>query len=175
MMIFVHGMTPLYNAIALTVKAVESSVEGKEDISVVVAIQTDGYENTSRHTKLEDVRNLIAEKEAKEWEFLFMRYEMDTYGHGADMRFKKEQILAYKKGRDEPHSAFRAAAMNTRDYTSRRRHNTGFSLDQKNAAGDRESDHKKCTKKGSGWTASSVFRYPKKSTFLQWTAKGTKN
>ena len=78
MMIFVHGMTPLYNAIALTVKAVESSVEGKEDISVVVAIQTDGYENTSRHTKLEDVRNLIAEKEAKEWEFLFMRYEMDT-------------------------------------------------------------------------------------------------
>ncbi len=126
-----NGMTPLYEAIALTVKAVESSVEGKENIRVVVAIQTDGYENTSHHPNLEDVRNLIAEKETKGWESLFMGCEMDAYGHGADMGFKKEQILAYKKGRDETHATFRAAAMNTRDYASRRRPNTGFSLDQK--------------------------------------------
>ena len=132
------GMTPLYDAVAMTIEAVEKSVEGKENIRVVVAIQTDGYENSSRKTNLEKIRSLISNKKTLGWEFIFMGCDMDAYGQGENMGFKKEQILSYQRGRPETKAAFRAVAENTREYAHRRRSDMFFSTLQKEEAGDNE-------------------------------------
>ena len=77
-----RGMTPLIDAACTTIRAVASSLEeaGKtEGTKVVIAIQTDGDENTSQENSWSDLKALIAEKEAEGWEFVFMGAGIDAY------------------------------------------------------------------------------------------------
>lgn len=72
------GWTALYDAIGISVKAVEKKVTDKD--RVVVTIFTDGQENSSREYNHETIRKLITEKEGEgNWTFAFMGVDKDAW------------------------------------------------------------------------------------------------
>jgi hypothetical protein len=68
------GGTALYDAVAVTIKGTDEWLLNHRDFTgkVVCVINTDGEENSSKSTSLDDVNNLITEKTAQGWEFVFM-------------------------------------------------------------------------------------------------------
>lgn len=93
-----HGATPLNDAMAKTIRALEKlSRAGKGDKPgrakdrVMIVVLTDGLENASS-TSTKDLRKLILAKEAEGWEFLYLGANQDTWaateGFGLDRRGK---------------------------------------------------------------------------------------
>lgn len=87
------GFTALYDAVGTTVKAIENRVGSKD--RVVVAIFTDGQENSSREYTADNVYKLITEKEAQgNWTFAFMGVDKDAWIVGGDLGIQKGNIMA---------------------------------------------------------------------------------
>lgn len=77
-----RGSTALLDAVGMTV----SSVAAQDDDSYVVIIHTDGQENASQEWTNEQLRQLIAQKEAAgNWTFSFFGCEIDAWDQARDM------------------------------------------------------------------------------------------
>lgn len=132
-----RGSTPLIDASCATIRAVRDSLEGRDDVKVVMAIMTDGQENASRENRWEDLRALITECEKGGWEFTFMGCGIDAYGQGARMGIGAERTLSYERDQAATRAAFAATAENTRLFASGLRADTTYTPAQKRGAGDR--------------------------------------
>jgi hypothetical protein len=73
-----NHMTPLYDAIAKTIRSLEKKVKGKKQ-AVLVVIQTDGEENSSLEFKREGIFKLIDEKKNLGWTFAFLGADQDAW------------------------------------------------------------------------------------------------
>mgnify|MGYP001627759529 CR=1 FL=1 len=134
-----RGGTPLIDAACTTIRAVAASLEeaGKaEGTRVVIAIQTDGDENTSVENSWSDLKALIAEKEKQGWEFVFMGAGIDAYAQGSRMGIRASNTLSYGKDRKQTEAAFAATAMNTRAFADGAMASMAYSCEQKLEAGD---------------------------------------
>lgn len=69
------AMTPLYAAVAKTIKHAESI--SKKGDKVMIMIDTDGYENASKEQTRESIKALVETRTKAGWEFLFMASGMD--------------------------------------------------------------------------------------------------
>lgn len=69
------GTTALYDAILSAVDDVERK---NKNNSVIVAIITDGYENSSKERDVNKVKEKIKEKEKLGWRFLFLASNIDA-------------------------------------------------------------------------------------------------
>lgn len=81
-----RGMTALYDAIGKTVTTVserqkKQSYKGK----TVVAIVTDGFENSSREWDLARTKSLIAERKLEGWEFIFLAAAEEAMQQGSQL------------------------------------------------------------------------------------------
>lgn len=132
-----RGMTPLIDAACDTIRAVRESLEGRDDVKVIFAIQTDGDENRSRENRWEDLRALIADCEKEGWQFNFMGCGIDAYGQGARMGIRSENTVSYGKDLLATRAAFAATAENTRLYASGARADVSYTAEQKLRSGDR--------------------------------------
>lgn len=132
-----RGMTPLIDAACETIRAVRESLEGRDDVKVIFAIQTDGDENRSRENRWEDLRALIAECEKSGWQFTFMGCGIDAYGQGARMGIRSENTVSYGKDLLATRAAFAATAENTRLYAAGTRADVSYTAEQKMRSGDR--------------------------------------
>lgn len=83
---FARGMTSMNDAIG---KAVTSLSDCKD---VVVLIQTDGMENSSKEWTKESVKSLIQEKEAVGWDFNFIGANIDAQDAAASYGITKAGI-----------------------------------------------------------------------------------
>ena len=102
---FVRGTTALLDAIGLTLNEVEARHKklAKKDRpdKVIVAITTDGYENASREYTFPKIKNMIENKTANGWEFMFLAANIDEKIVGANLGIKTEncaRFSANKKG-----------------------------------------------------------------------------
>lgn len=134
-----RGGTPLIDAAYKTIRAVERQIEN-ETISpkVVICIQTDGEENESREHKWDDLSDLIKEKTALGWEFIFMGASIDAYQQGARMGIQAMSTVSYDS--HDPQAmelAFAFTASNTALYASGARAHTGYTTGQKKMSGDK--------------------------------------
>lgn len=131
-----RGGTPLIDAACATIRAVAESVEGRENVRVVIALQTDGEENTSVENEWRDLKALISEKEKLGWEFLFMGCGIDAYDQGSKMGISPGKTLSYGKDPMATRAAFEATAVNTALYAGGTAASMDYSVHQKNSAGD---------------------------------------
>lgn len=69
-----RGNTALYDAVAVTIQGAEAWLDKHSDFDgrVAVVIQTDGFENNSKNTTLDQLNELIEGKTAAGWDFVFM-------------------------------------------------------------------------------------------------------
>lgn len=140
-----HGNTPLLEAIQKTILEIEASLGERRDIRPVLVIQTDGEENCSRFTgpdgrtrpmTHDDIRPLIAAKEAAGWEFVFMGCGIDAYADAGKIGLRDDKIVSYGGNDEMTESVFRSVGQMTAMYASGASATMAFSAAQKAAAGD---------------------------------------
>lgn len=133
-----RGMTPLCDAIATTIHAVEESLQGRTP-KIVMAIQTDGRENASHRFSWSQVRDLIGAKRAQGWEFQFLGagLESNAYEQSSHMGIPAESTVVYNK-HDKAASlrAFGATGDNIRAFAEGTMASTAYSAEQKIESGD---------------------------------------
>ena len=137
-----RGGTPLIDAAMDTIHAIATSLEGPrgDGVKVVIAIQTDGWENASRRYRWDDLKSEIGRREKAGWEFVFMGAGLgkDTYEMGERMGISAEKTISYGIDMEETRAAFQATAQNTVAYASGAMRSMAYSAVQKSASGDRE-------------------------------------
>ena len=117
-----RGSTALLDAIGRTLKELTQSFagrpRGKKPASVIVAILTDGEENASRHYTYSHIADLIAEKRAQGWQFIFLAANQDAIASAARISIPAADAVSYQADGVGTTAAFRE--MTGRTSASRR-------------------------------------------------------
>lgn len=71
-------MTPLYDAIGMTITRVHALKTKEEDALAIVTIITDGYENASHEFTLTAIRSLIESYKEQGWQFTYIGADHDV-------------------------------------------------------------------------------------------------
>lgn len=88
---YVRGCTALLDAIGKSIKFMEKEKVEK----VMFIITTDGYENASRKFNKEQIKEMI--QGHKEWEFMYIGADIDSYSEGQSIGINSSNISNYKK------------------------------------------------------------------------------
>ena len=80
---YVVGMrTPLYDSMAKAIGLTEKAARKRK---VVFLVDTDGLENASRETSIEELEKLIDKKQKEGWQFIFAASNVDAWQASAGM------------------------------------------------------------------------------------------
>lgn len=104
--------TPLYDAIGRTVRTLEK--EAKKSDSVLVVIQTDGQENSSKEFTRQGIFDLISEKKKDGWTFVFLGADQDAWLAGMTLGLDRGNVANYTAANTR--GAFERAAIHTVSY-----------------------------------------------------------
>lgn len=107
-------LTPLYDAIGRTVRALEKKANKKS--GVLVVIQTDGLENYSTEFTRDAIFSLIDEKKKKGWTFAFLGADQDAWLTGQALGLDKGNVMVYCSVQTT--QAFRGMAAATVSYSN---------------------------------------------------------
>jgi hypothetical protein len=88
-------LTPLYDAIARTIKETDQAIVGIGDHAVLCVIMTDGQENASHEYDRNAIFALIKEKEAAGWTFAFLGADQDAWETGQQMGIPGGNTMSY--------------------------------------------------------------------------------
>ena len=102
--------TPLIDAAVKLINATAELVK-KRKVNVLVVIQTDGYENASREYTSGDLLQLVKEKTAAGWTFVYIGAGIDAFGQAKEYGFAAAQTMSY--GRGKSRETFISMASNT--------------------------------------------------------------
>ncbi|TCD46836.1 vWA domain-containing protein [Chlorobium sp. N1] len=93
--------TPLLDALGRAINDVESSTGGlleeERPEKVVVAVVTDGQENSSREFKKAEIEKMIAAKRSEGWEFMFLSADMAAIDDAVRMGFERSMTVPFEK------------------------------------------------------------------------------
>ena len=100
---YVRGCTALMDAIGITINKI--SKESK-DRKVIFVITTDGLENASREYSKSKIKKMIKSK--KDWEFLYLGANIDSYGEASSIGIRKDRTSNYKSSKKGTRQMFAA-------------------------------------------------------------------
>ena len=96
---FVRGSTALLDAIGATLNSIKNAQQGMAEEErpekVLVAIITDGQENSSHEYSYGKVKTLIEAQKEKGWEFLFIGANIDAIGEAGKFGISAERAVNY--------------------------------------------------------------------------------
>ena len=99
------GMTPLLDALGRGINDIEEGIgnleEEEKPSKVIVAIITDGEENSSREFKKEQIVKMITEKTTKnDWQFLYLSADLNAFDDARQLGFSPQRSMKYEKSGD---------------------------------------------------------------------------
>ena len=100
---YVRGCTALMDAIGLTINKISKETK---DRKVVFVITTDGLENASREYNRDKIRKMIEDR--KDWEFMYLGANIDSYSEAGTIGIKKERVSNYKSSKEGTRNMFGA-------------------------------------------------------------------
>ena len=114
------GMTALYDAIGRTIIDLESKLTSNnlKTNKVIVAIQTDGEENSSTEFREAEVSRLIERKQADGWEFVMLGSGWNTHAAAAKLHIQKDHVMQYKSTAKGTLDAFACSSRSFASYRS---------------------------------------------------------
>ena len=130
---FVRGSTALMDAIGKTVNFMDQ----KKAEKVMFIITTDGYENASKEFSKKQIKEMI--EGHKNWEFMYIGADIDSYGEGASIGIKKSNIANYKKDRKGMDKMFKAVSMASEAFCEDRSIGLSWKEDLENYINENES------------------------------------
>ena len=89
------------DAIGVTIQDVDTflkELSENERPSVVIVIQTDGAENSSRSFNNETIKALIKDREENQWTFMFLGANIDAFATGAAFGMNAANTANYAMG-----------------------------------------------------------------------------
>jgi len=96
-----RSMTPLFDAIGRGINDLETSLAKLPDAlkpsKVVVVIITDGQENASQEFDLPTISRMIAEKQATDWQFVFLSADLSALNEALNTGVKPAAAMAFDK------------------------------------------------------------------------------
>lgn len=107
---FVRGCTALLDAIGNSIEFMEKEKAEK----VMFIITTDGLENASRKFNKEQIKEMI--QGHKEWEFMYIGADIDSYNEGQSIGISSSNIANYKKDKQGISKMFKAMFLASEDY-----------------------------------------------------------
>lgn len=87
-----RGSTPLYDAVGITIKAIDSESTGKPVLFMII---TDGEENASREFTAEQVKAMIREREQRGWTFVYLGANQDAWVTGQAFGVRAANAATY--------------------------------------------------------------------------------
>lgn len=94
-----RGSTALLDAIGRTIIEMSNQIEAIEPKEkpnrMVVAIMTDGQENSSREFTIEKIKELIEEKQKLDWKFIFLSADLNSFHAAQSYGFNSNSILYF--------------------------------------------------------------------------------
>lgn len=121
------AMTPLYDAIGLTIKALESKFTGKKKQAALVVIQTDGMENYSKEFTSRNIFDMIDEKKKAGWTFVFLGADQDAWIAGQLLGLDRGNVMSYASTQTQ--GTFQTMARATSYYSQTHGAQTGTLFD----------------------------------------------
>ena len=112
--------TPLYDAIGKTLTRLEKELSGDPNVSVIVTIITDGYENSSTEYSLKAVKALIQHLKDEGWSFAYMGTDHDV--DGVTVSLSITNVVKFEKTEAETQAVFE------KERRARARHSKMMSL-----------------------------------------------
>ena len=119
---FARGSTALLDAIGITINETNSKIssmkEEEKPNKVLVAITTDGLENSSNEYSYSSIKSLIEEKKKKlGWDFIFLGANIDAIGESNKFGIERDMamnIKATKVGQKHAFESINRAAYHAR-------------------------------------------------------------
>ena len=96
--------TPLYDAIGKTLTKLEKELHGDPNVSVIVTIITDGYENSSTEYSLKAAQALIKHLKDEGWSFAYMGTDHDV--KGVTLSLSITNVMKFEKTEAETQAVF---------------------------------------------------------------------
>lgn len=93
------GCTALLDAVGDTINELSKKEEIK-DHKVIVAIITDGYENSSKEYNKKQIKELIESKEKEGWQFVFCGANIDAASEGGKIGICKDCSIGFVANRE---------------------------------------------------------------------------
>jgi uncharacterized protein YegL len=93
-----RGLTNLYDAIGSTITTINLQLteQTKEDRAApIITILTDGNENASKVYSSADVKQMVEKAEGKNWTFMFLGANIDTFAVGSSLGFNAHNSVSY--------------------------------------------------------------------------------
>lgn len=91
-----RGSTALVDALCLTMQSIDRRVSGREDyFKPTLMIVTDGMENASVEFNTAKMREMIAARQAKGWEFLYIGANQDAFAVTRDYGINSTNMANY--------------------------------------------------------------------------------
>lgn len=106
-----RGGTNLLDAMGGVMMQINSklaAVKKKDRESVIITVQTDGAENSSRTFRNSDIKAMVEKAEGKNWGFMFLGANIDAFGAGAALGFNSHNTIQYNVNATE--GSIRAAS-----------------------------------------------------------------
>ncbi len=100
---YVRGCTALMDAIGITINKISKESDGRK---VIFVITTDGLENASREYSKSKIKKMIKSK--KDWEFLYLGANIDSYGEASSIGIRKDRTSNYKSSKKGTRQMFAA-------------------------------------------------------------------
>jgi hypothetical protein len=98
-----RGSTALLDAmgklITDTATQLDAAPEAERPGTVIVAIMTDGYENSSREWTHSAIKSLVEQQTKHGWEFLYMGADQDAIEVGARLGVQPDKSVTYGRGK----------------------------------------------------------------------------
>ena len=123
---FVRGCTALLDAIGNSIEFMEQEKAEK----VMFIITTDGLENASRKFNKEQIKEMI--QGHKEWEFMYIGADIDSYSEGQSIGIDKANIANYKKDKRGISKMFKAMFLASEEYCDNECVNASWKEDLEN-------------------------------------------
>jgi len=96
-----RGSTPLLDALGRGINDVEASIgrlqETERPETVVVAVITDGQENSSREFDKNQIEQMIRKRSDAGWEFIFLSADLAAIDDAMRIGFRQDDTVAFDK------------------------------------------------------------------------------
>lgn len=120
---YVRGCTALLDAIGTTINFMDKEKAKK----VMFVITTDGMENASKEYNRAKIKEMI--KGHKDWEFIYIGADIDSYGEGQSIGIDSSNISNYRKDKKGVSMLYSAISNATENYREDRRNNVDWKQD----------------------------------------------
>lgn len=111
--------TPLHDAIGRTLRYMSEDIDtlplDAHDAKKLFVIVTDGQENQSKEFKLDGIKELIAQRTAEGWDFLYLGAGIDSFG-AEQMGILRNSTVSYAHNAATMHATTQSLSSNVSAY-----------------------------------------------------------